>query len=72
MPTPKPLPYDDVLPLYKVRDYIHRQTGVMITACRLGRIVNSGELRTIRRPRRYGGKIFSRRTWVDEFIERNS
>ena len=72
MPTPKPLPYDDVLPIGKVRDYIHRQTGVMITACRLGRIVNSGELRTIKRPRQYGGGTFSRRTWVDEFIERSS
>jgi hypothetical protein len=69
---PSPLPYPDAIARDKIRDYIHRKTGVMITACRLSRAIASGELLTMRRPRKLGGGEFSRKAWVDDYISRHS
>ena len=67
-----PLPYPDAIARDKIRDYIHRKTGVMITKCRQSRAIASGELLMMTRPRRLGGGVFSRKSWVDDYIRRNS
>jgi len=72
MKTARPLPYDDVVPYDKIRDYVYRKTRVMLPPRQLRRLVNARELRTIERPRRFGGGIFTRKQWLDEFIKANS
>lgn len=72
MKTIRPLPYDDVVPYDKIQDYVYRKTHVMLTPYRLRRLVTTRKLRTIERPKRFGGGVFTRKQWLDEFIRANS
>jgi len=68
----RPLPYDDVVTIDGIQDYLYRVTGTLLKKPRIRRYVRSGAIRTITRPRLYGGGIFTRRAWLDDFIRENS
>jgi len=70
--APKPLPYNDVVPIEKVQDYLYRKTGTLMKEPWIKKQIRSRALRTITRPERYGGGTFTRRAWLDDFIRRYS
>lgn len=72
MKTIRPLPYSDLVQLDKIQDYLYRKTGTLMKRPRIKECVRSGAIETITRPRRYGGGTFTRKTWLDKFIEKNS
>jgi len=69
---PRPLPYDDVIPLEKVQDWLYRRTGTLVKEPWIRKQVRSRALRTITRPRRYGGGTFTRVAWLEDLISRYS
>jgi hypothetical protein len=70
--TERLLPYTDLVPRDKIQDYIYLKTKVILPRMYVMQLIGRGRIRTITRPRRYGGGMFSRRAWLDEFIETNS
>jgi len=72
MAVDRPLPYSDIVPIDGIQDYLYRKTGTLIKKPRISRYVRSGAIRTITRPHRAGGGTFTRRAWLDEFIQENS
>jgi len=72
MKTTRPLPYKDTLLREQIADYVHRRTGVLLTKYRIGRDIRCGAIRTIKRPRIYGGGVFTRKAWLEDYIRDNS
>ncbi|NOQ21597.1 MAG: hypothetical protein GQ565_02955 [Candidatus Aegiribacteria sp.] len=68
----KPLPYDDAVPYDGIQAYLCRKTGVVLTPQQIGKHITSRNIRTVTKPRKYGGGVFTRKAWLDDFIEKNS
>lgn len=66
---PRPLPYDDAIPLGRVRDWLYTRTGVLVKESWIRKQVRSRTLRTLTRPRRYGGGTFTRQAWLEDLIQ---
>lgn len=61
----------DLLALDMIQNYICRQTGVLVTRCRIGRWINRGELVVMRLPGRKKCRM-TRKAYVDDLIRRYS
>ncbi len=59
----------DLLTLDQVAPYILHGTGTLVTRCRIGRWISSGDLLTLRRSGR-GGYMATRKKFVDDLIEK--
>jgi predicted deacylase len=59
----------DLLLLDQVQSYIAKQTGTLVTRCRIGRWVASGDLLTLRRSGRNGYRA-TRKAFVNDLIEK--
>lgn len=68
----RPIPYDDIVTLDRIQDYVYKRTRYLAEPKEIRRWIRDRRIQTITRPRMYGGGTFTRKKWLNQFIEENS
>lgn len=64
--------YPGFIPRDRIRAVIRKRTGTLVSERRIGRWINTGELRMLKVPSGGGYRWFSKDEWIDELIRRYS
>lgn len=64
--------YPDLIQRKQIQTYLRKQTGVLVTQCRIGLWIARGEIPLIHFPKKEGGGYYTRRLWLDTLIKRYS
>lgn len=61
----------DYIPVSKIQTYLTKRTGVVLTRRQIGYWIGQGEIKVLHMLRRLGGGRWTRKSWLEEFVQRH-
>lgn len=67
----KPQPRPDWIPREQIQAVLRKKTGVLVSKQRIGRWINTGELKTLKAPSGRGYRSYTTEAWLDSLVEKH-